>query len=224
MKPALAILVSFIGFAACVRGTATADLIRLYEEEILARELYSALGRRFPDIMPFRNIPRSEERHRKALAAVLRKEGIALPKPENGRRFVSPDLDAIYRKWLAEGRRSEKDACRVGVRLEEHDITDLRAAQVAFPKHKEVFGRLEVASNNHLRAFHRNLVRRDGKYRAEALSQAGFDAIVGEESARGCGQGGCGGCDGNSAPAGGNGSGKREGSANGKGRGYRGGR
>ena len=170
-------------------AAAPADLIRLYEEEILAHDLYVALARKHPDVMPLQNIPQSERMHREALAEVLKSEGIALPTPPKGRRFVSNGLDETFVKWRAEGRTSVAAACRVGVRLEEHDIVDLRKAQTDFPAHKEVLAQLEAASNNHLRAFHRNLTARDGDaYQPEALTPAEMKAILeGSQGACGCG-------------------------------------
>ena len=177
------------GLLAIAQATASPELIRLYEEEILAHDLYVALGKKHPDIMPLRNIPRSELQHRDALAGVLKTDGIDLPAPRKGKRFVSKGLDKTYKKWLAEGKKSERAACRVGVRLEDHDIADLRAAQASFPQHKNTLKQLESASNNHLRAFHRNLTSRGGDYQAEALSAADIEAILDDDSRGNCGPG-----------------------------------
>jgi hypothetical protein len=204
-----------------VRAAGSSDLIRLYEEEILAHDLYVILGKKHPDVRPFQNIPRSEQMHRDALAAVLKAEGIALPKAPKGRRFVSEGLDEIFAKWRTEGKKSAAAACRVGVRLEDHDIADLRKAQADFPKYKEVFGQLEAASNNHFRAFHRNLTARGGEYAAEALTAKDIKAILeGENECGGCGAG-CKPASGGPGGAAGNGPGGR---GRGNGRGWRGGR
>jgi hypothetical protein len=189
MKLLLIPAISLLGLAAIARGTGPADLVRLYEEEILAHDLYVALGEKFPDVMPLQNIPRSESRHRDALAAVLKAEGIELPKPPEGRRFASQGLDELFTKWLADGGKSVVDACRAGVRLEDHDIAELRNARIDFPKHKEVLGQLEAASGNHLRAFHRNLTARGGNYTPEALPAADFTAILDDANRGGCGCG-----------------------------------
>ena len=195
-----------------------ADLIRLYEDEILAHDLYVALGKVHPDIRPFQNIPRSEAMHRETMAGILKAEGIALPKPPEGKRFVSEGLDEIFAKWLAEGVKSEADACRVGVRLEDHDIAELRKAQEGFPKHKETLASLEAASNNHFRAFHRNLKSRGGEYKAEALPEADVRKILeGENDCGACGNA-CGNPESKPAPQG------NRGGSNGNGRRFRGGR
>jgi hypothetical protein len=228
MKPLLVSALSLLAIASVARAAGPADLIRLYEEEILAHDLYVALGKIHPEVMPLRNIPQSEMRHREAMAAVLKTDAIELPKPPEGRRFVTEGLDEIFARWLAEGVKSDADACRVGVRLEDHDIAELRKAQADFPKHKEVLGQLEAASNNHLRAFHRNLTSRGGKYTPEALSEADMKQIL--DGANSCG----GGCNAACAPpAGGPGKGAADnggatgngrGNGNGNGRRWRGGR
>lgn len=187
MKPSLVLALAALGFCPVLQAAEPAALVRLHEEEILAHDLYVALSKVHPDLMPFRNIPNSEARHRDAVAAILAKEKIAAAEAPAGRRFSSPGLDLLFKNWLEEGKKSPADACRVGVRLEEHDIADLRKAQVDFPAHKEVFAALEAASNNHLRAFHRNLTRHGGTYQPEVLTAAELQAILdGTQGACGC--------------------------------------
>ena len=183
LLPALALF----GIATIARAAGPADLLRLYEEEILAHDLYVALGEKFPDVMPLQNIPHSESRHREVLAAVLKAEGIELPKRPKGRRFASEGLDKLFAKWLAEGGKSATNACLAGVRLEDHDIADLRKARMDFPKHADVFAQLEAASGNHLRAFHRNLTARGGNYTPEALPEGDFEEILNGTNRGACG-------------------------------------
>ncbi len=224
MKLLLIPAIALLGLSAIARAAGPADLVRLYEEEILAHDLYVALGEKFTDVMPFQNIPHSESRHRDALAEVLKAEGIELPKAPEGRRFASDGLDELFVKWLADGGKSVADACLAGVRLEDHDIADLRKAQADFPKHKDVLSQLEAASNNHLRAFHRNLTSRGGKYTPEALSEADFNTIL--NGSNSCGRGSNGACGITGGGAGsdarekgkGNGFGKAKGRGQGRGR------
>lgn len=244
MKSTLLLITLALGSVAAAADSR--DLIRLYEEEVLAHDLYIALGKKYPDIRPLQNIPHSEARHRDVMAGILKAEGISVPEAPEGRRFATEGLDKLYRKWLRQGRKSAMAACKAGVRLEDHDIADLRQAQLDFPKHKEALAQLEAASNNHLRAFHRNLTSRGGDYRAEALPAADFTAIVeGEMQPGACGtecenpkgsrgQGGpqgkggpgkkagaCGDCGSCDAPGAGNGPGasRRQGGRAGQGRG-----
>lgn len=212
MKSILVLALSALGMSSLAQAAGAPDLIRLHEEEILAHDLYVALSKIHPELMPLRNIPSSEASHREAMALILAKEKIDGPAIPEGRKFASDGLDELFNKWLEEGRKSPADACRVGVRLEEHDIADLRKAQTDFPAHKEVLGQLEAASNNHLRAFHRNLVRQGGTYQPEALTPEEMKTIL--EGTRGaCG---CAGACGEKRGQGG-GPGKRGGQGRGKG-------
>lgn len=189
-------------------------LVRLYEEEVLAHDLYVALGKKFTDIMPLQHIPQSEKMHQEVMAGILKERGIDLPKPAKGARFVTEGLDATYKKWFKEGKVSAAAACRVGVRLEDYDIADLIEAQKKMPEIKDVLGNLIAASENHLRAFHRNMTARGGSYDVEALPKADFDAILSGEG--GC----CGTCGKGDGPS----KGKGKGSGNGKGKGPRNGK
>ena len=73
MKPLLVSAFGLLAIASVARAAGPADLIRLYEEEILAHDLYVALGKIHPEVMPLRNIPQSELRHREAMAAFSRR-------------------------------------------------------------------------------------------------------------------------------------------------------
>jgi hypothetical protein len=172
------------------------ELIKLYEEEIVAHDLYVALGKIHPGIRPFQNIPHSEIQHRDALAAVMKDLKVRKPKVPKGQRYASDGLDQLYKELLAKGRKSETAACKVGVDFEELDIAELRAAQKSIPAAKDTLLQLEAASGNHLRAFHRNLTARGGKYKATHLPKTDLKSILageGPEGVAGCG-GGCGGC------------------------------
>ena len=178
-----------------LKPAAQAELIKLYEEEILAHDLYVALGDIHPGIRPFQNIPHSEIQHRKALAAVMENLNVHKPKTPKGQRYASEGLDKRFKELLAQGRKSEAAACKVGVGFEELDIAELRAAQKLIPTAKATLIQLEAASGNHLRAFHRNLSARGGKYKATHLPKSDLKSIIagnGPEGAAGCG---CTGCD-----------------------------
>lgn len=191
--------------ATAVLGDVNGDLVRLYEDEILAHDLYTELASSHPDLMPLRNIPRSESVHRKVMEGILKARGIAIPKPPDGRKFATEGLDETFNRWLTEGRKSAKDACRVGVRLEEHDIAELRAAAKSTPALAATLSNLERASENHLRAFHRNLTARNGAYKPEVLKPKDFKRILNANTEPGSKNkapknGGCG-CEGANCPA-----------------------
>jgi hypothetical protein len=75
--------------------------------------------------------------------------------------FKDPVLSELYTSLTAQGERSLAEALRVGVVIEKRDISDLkdRIAATDRPDLKAVYGNLLRASNNHLRAFNRQLTR-----------------------------------------------------------------
>ena len=79
-------------------------------------------------------------------------------------------------KWAIRKRRR---GLKVGARIEERDIQDLKARASALPDIAMVYGNLERGSRNHLRAFVRQLERQGVQYAPTELSRFEFEAIVG---------------------------------------------
>ncbi len=164
------------------------QLVALYEEEILAHDLYVVFGKRWPDVRPFQNIPRSEQMHREAMAGVLKANGVAIPANRVSGTFATPELSSLFQVLGKQGGRSEIEALRAGALIEETDIADLRRARAdaLTESDKAVFAGLEAASGNHFRAFVRNINARGGAYEPTVLSRADADAILaGSSSNRG---------------------------------------
>lgn len=234
-----ALLATALAAAAVPRETKLSDaqqteLIKLYEEEVMAHDLYVALGKIHPEIRPFQNIPHSERRHRDAILAIMEQYQVEVPKSPKNQRFVSGGLDTMFKKLLAKGRQSPAAACKVGVGFEELDIAELRAAQETLPFAKDTLAQLEWASGNHLRAFHRNLTAHGGQYKATHLKKKDLKNILagkGPQAAVGCGKGNagtpksggcnrqCRSCDQDAAPGQGKGRGKGKGRRQGRGNG-----
>ena len=161
-------------------GGSTGPLVALYEEEILAHDLYVAFGKRWPDVRPFQNIPRSEQMHREAMAGVLKANGVPVPPNRVSGAFATPELSALFQKLSGQGARSEIEALRAGALIEETDIADLRRAraEARSESDKAVFAGLEAASGNHFRAFVRNIQARGGTYDPTVLSRSDAEAIL----------------------------------------------
>jgi len=73
--------------------------------------------------------------------------------------FNDPDLQALFDQLVAMGSKSAADAYQVGVLIEEKDIADI-SAQLATATDQavvDVLEKLRAASENHLRAFNRQL-------------------------------------------------------------------
>jgi hypothetical protein len=160
--------------------TETADLLHMREEEKLARDVYIALAEKW-QLRIFRNIAKSEQKHMDALLLLLDKYGIEDPVGDNAvGTFTDADLQSLYTRLVATGQESEVDALRVGATIEDLDIADLQAALGRTDEEDVtlVYEHLMQGSRNHLRAFVRQLEKRDETYTPQSISQEDYDAIV----------------------------------------------
>ncbi len=130
------------------------DLLFMYEEEKLARDVYITLGKKW-GARVFLNIQRSEQRHMDAIKSLLDKYSIDAPiSNSNIGSFKNEELQALYNELIAKGNLSLKDALEVGVTIEETDIADLEEKIDNTPSDiARVYNRLLRGSYNHLRAF-----------------------------------------------------------------------
>jgi len=95
--------------------------------------------------------------------AVMDSRGLADPRTDTLGRFTNPDLQALYDKLVAQGNQSQSEEYKVGVIIEEVDIADLQrmiaALDPADSDIKDVYENLLHGSENHLRAFNRQVAR-----------------------------------------------------------------
>ncbi len=156
------------------------DLLLMREEEKIARDVYLRLYERW-GIRPFGNISGAEQAHMDAMLALLDHYG--LPDPARNLpvgQFRRTDLQALYERLIEQGLRSEADAVRVGLLVEELDIADLQQAAARTDKAaiRAVYAELERGSRNHLRAFARWKQRLGADYTPQHLPAAEFERIA----------------------------------------------
>lgn len=130
----------------------------MIEEEKLAGDVYRSFGVLYPTIMPFKNIPKSENTH---VAALVGQAGLAgvdvtdLTSLAAG-HFQNSTLQSLYGSLVAQGSTSSFAALTVGKIIELTDIADLTAAMALVPANSSlysVYGNLQNGSKNHLNAF-----------------------------------------------------------------------
>ncbi len=179
----------------------TDALLFMWEEEKLARDVYTALGAVWTKPL-FGNIASSEQTHMDLVKELLDRYGLQTPSDGSAGIFVNPDLQALYTQLVAQGSTSELEAVKVGATIEEIDILDLkeRLEQTDQADIEQVFNSLLAGSNNHLNAFAANYWNISGTpYVPQYMSQADYDAIVtsttfgSQGGGRGGGRGGSGG-------------------------------
>lgn len=162
-------------------------LAAMREEEKLAHDVYVTLGNKWK-VPVFQNVQSAESRHMSVVAQLLTRYELKDPIADTTvGTFNAPKFTKLYQKLVKRGSKSLADAYQVGCLIEELDIADLRAAQKV-TSHADiqfVFGNLERASRNHLRAFNAVLTATGGTYQASHLEQAVFDQIANSGIERG---------------------------------------
>lgn len=161
-------------------GKESADLLFMREEEKLARDVYRTLYAEW-GVRVFDNISQSEQNHMDAILSLLNKYDLDDPALEAA-LFSNPELQELFDLLVSNGTQSLLDALMVGALIEEVDIEDIAAAMEHTDKTDilAVYGNLMAGSENHLRAFVRNIETLTGEtYVAQRISQEEVDAILG---------------------------------------------
>lgn len=138
------------------------DLLYLIEEEKLAHDVYQSMYDKWGSRI-FNNIKNSEVSHQDMLFAVMNSRGLPDPRKSELGKFINPDLQVLYDKLIAQGNQSQTEAFKVGVMIEEIDIADLKKMHDNLDAKdtdvKAVLENLLSGSENHLRAFNRQVSR-----------------------------------------------------------------
>ena len=137
-----------------------ATLKWMREEEKLARDMYLTLNLYHPARI-FTNIAASEQKHFDALGKKLALYGIEDPAKVEIGQFTDPALQALYDELLVLGMPTYIDALKVGVIIEEADLTDLENAidgTDSVPLAR-TYQHLLTGSEHHLAAFTRLLAK-----------------------------------------------------------------
>lgn len=139
-----------------------AELAYLLEEEKLAHDVYQAMYEKW-GARVFTNIQGSETMHQKMVLALMESRNLPDSRTTEFGKFNDPALQQFYDELIAQGNKSEVDAFKVGVAVEEKDIADLNTTLASLdPKDtdvKDVIENLIHSSESHLRAFNRQLDR-----------------------------------------------------------------
>lgn len=129
-----------------------ADLVFMYQEEKLARDVYTYFSKIY-DLKVFGNIAKSEENHMEQIETLLMTYKIPVPKLKVG-EFSDEELKALYDKLIRQGKISEKEALKVGILIEDKDMADLKEKIKNSPDDiKFVYSNLLKGSENHKKAF-----------------------------------------------------------------------
>ena len=157
------------------------SMIFMREEEKLARDVYINLYERY-GIKVFNNISKSEQTHMDAIKYLLEKYSIDDPVETDVKGvFKNQELQILYNQLIEQGNKSEIDALKSGALIEEVDINDLINAideDVDNVDIELVYNNLLKGSENHLRAFVKNLSARGINYEPQLLDIDTFNSIL----------------------------------------------
>lgn len=141
--------------------TTTNRLVFLIEEEKLAHDVYEKLNEIW-GAQVFGNVLKSEQTHQSRVLSLLQARNVADPRTNTVGTFANADLQKLYDDLMAKGAKSAQDAYEVGVAIEEKDIADITNILSDTTDDSDVVSTLEAlrqGSENHLRAFNRQLDR-----------------------------------------------------------------
>jgi hypothetical protein len=156
------------------------DLLYMQEEEKLARDVYRVFSETW-GMQVFKNIGYAEQTHMDSVTVLIERYGLESPsETATAGVFAHAELQALYDELVKTGMQSPEDALRAAILVEETDIVDLRDAMSRTDNRdiRYVYENLMRGSENHLRAFVRNLEQQGESYAPVVLTQADYDEIV----------------------------------------------
>lgn len=156
--------------------------LRLWTDEIAARDLYAALDGQTQRRV-FENIGRAEVHHRDMIAGLLKRGGHAVPEEPGPGAYGDAEIEAVYAELLAQGGQGELQAFQAGAAFEELDITELErelGREELSDVERQLLTALRDASVRHLRAFRRQIVRLGGAPERTHLSEERLEALLGQ--------------------------------------------
>ncbi len=165
----------------------TEGLLFMIEEENMTHDLYTAFFELYGS-PSFQTIALSEQVHMDELKALLGTYNISDPSiGKSAGEFAEPALQALYDQLLVQGSASFAEALKVGAVIEEINILELQSHMIQTKQAGilEVYAELEQGSENHLRAFVRQINNQSGEsYVPGHLSTEEFQRITSEANGR----------------------------------------
>ena len=156
-----------------------ADLQFLREEEKLAHDMYTYAFERY-GVSIFSNIASSEQTHTDAVLDLMTAYQVEDSASQSMGVFNNAELAQLYGDLIARVDRSVEDALIVGATIEDLDILDLdeKATHTDNTALQSLYSNLKCGSENHMRAFTRQLNNRALSYEPTYISQEQYQDIL----------------------------------------------
>ena len=154
-------------------------LLKMKEEEKLARDVYSALSQKWGSQV-FTNISAAENNHLNAIVFLLTIDGSTETSIGEAGVFGDAAVQTLYNDLVAKASVSIEEAYKTGALIEEMDIKDLTESLTSITNANIilVFENLMKGSRNHLRAFNLQLANIGLTYTPVFISQDEYTQIV----------------------------------------------
>jgi hypothetical protein len=164
------------------------DLLRLREEEKLARDVYLYAYDQY-GLAISNNISQSEQMHMDKVLSLLNKYGLEDPALPNRGEFNDQTLQTLYDDLTAQVDISELEALKVGATIEDLDIKDIEDFKSRTDKNDilDVYDKLECGSRNHMRGYYSELLTRGYTYEAQFITDNELSDIINSDRER-CGR------------------------------------
>lgn len=142
-------------------------LFYIYQEEKVARDVYTTLGEEYDDENTFASIKLSEQRHIDAARGLCERYSVDISEVDEDSigNFEIDVLQELYESCVLEGEKGILNALLMGKLIEDIDIEDLQHAmsdEFGMPDDViRVYGNLLEGSFNHLEAFETAIAREE---------------------------------------------------------------
>ena len=156
-----------------------AGLVKMREEEKLARDVYRALYDKW-QLTVFANIAASEQTHTDMVKLLLDKYELDDPYIDSVGVFKDSTLQALHDTLVAIGSISQDSAIYVGCTIEDLDIWDLEELLQETDNQdiRTVYQNLMKGSRNHMRAFTKQYAKSGKTYVPQYISQEEYTEII----------------------------------------------
>ena len=163
-------------------------IAHMREEEKIARDVYITLYKKW-GIKTFDNIKNAEQRHMDLVKVLIDKYGLEDSMVDNTVGvFKTKEFQDLYNSLIEKGMKSEIEAIKVGLTIEDLDIYDLDRylAQTDNQDIQNIFEKLNEGSFHHAQAYTRQLERYNGgDYKPQYLNQERWDEVLDSENVHG---------------------------------------
>ena len=166
----------------------TEDLLRLREEEKLARDVYLFSYDKYGQSI-FTNIAASEQKHMDKVLTLLNTYGIPDPAFEERGLFKDPVLQQLYDALTSQVSISIVEALKVGATIEDLDIKDIDDFEERTDRLDilNAYDKLKCGSRNHMRSYYGELINNSITYVPQFISLNKLTEIINNSSEQ-CGK------------------------------------